>query len=118
MGWGAIFLYFEIAKQITHRPLQPILASGVLYSVGAFLNLLEWPILWPGVFQSHELFHFFVMAGSLAHFQFMLKVVLPAPTVQVSPTLSPLPTPAVGRPVLQFQRFRAIGYAIMPSRRV
>ena len=39
------------------------------------LNLLHWPALWPGVFEAHELFHLFVMAGSLSHFWFILTSV-------------------------------------------
>ena len=41
------------------------------------INLLGRPGLWPGVFGAHELFHLFVMAGSSAHFRFMLTVVVP-----------------------------------------
>jgi len=39
--------------------------------------VLHWPALWPGVFGAHELFHLFVLAGSLAHYLFILKVVVP-----------------------------------------
>jgi hypothetical protein len=45
--------------------------------VGAVLNLLQRPALWTGVFGTHDLFHLFVMAGSLAHYWFILKVVVP-----------------------------------------
>jgi hemolysin III len=45
--------------------------------VGAALNLLDWPIFWPGVFGAHELFHLFVIAGSLSHYWFMLCIVAP-----------------------------------------
>ncbi len=41
------------------------------------LNLLHWPVLYPGIFGTHELFHLFVLAGSLAHYRFILKVVVP-----------------------------------------
>jgi hemolysin III len=77
MGWGAIFCYFKVVRGLSHRILAPILAGGVLYSVGAAFNLLNWPVLWPGVFQAHELFHLFVVAASLLHFYFMLTVVAP-----------------------------------------
>jgi hypothetical protein len=45
--------------------------------VGAVLNLLHWPNLLPGIFGAHELFHMFVLAGSLAHYWFILTVVVP-----------------------------------------
>ena len=36
-----------------------------------------WPEFWPGVVGHHGVFHLWVMAGSLAHFWFMLTVVVP-----------------------------------------
>ena len=78
MGWGALFCYFEVARWTSHRALFPIVSGGLLYSLGAIFNLLQAPVLWPGVFQSHELFHVFVVAGSLAHFYFMFAVVGPS----------------------------------------
>jgi hemolysin III len=77
IGWGALVCYFELTRLHAHRALFPLLLGGILYSVGAFLNLLDWPVLWPGVFGPHEVFHLFVMAGSLSHFWFVLKVVVP-----------------------------------------
>jgi hemolysin III len=78
MGWGALFCYFEVARRLSHRAMIPIVAGGVLYSLGAIFNLLHGPVLWPGVFQAHELFHLFVVAGSMCHFYFMLTVVGPS----------------------------------------
>lgn len=77
MGWGAIFCYLEISRGMSHRRLWLLILGGVLYSLGAVLNILHWPVIWPHVFGSHELFHVFVMAGSLAHFWFMVTVVAP-----------------------------------------
>ncbi len=77
MGWGVVVCYAQVAKVVSHRALAPVVAGGVFYSVGAVLNILHWPALWPGVFGVHELFHLFVMAGSLAHYWFILKVVVP-----------------------------------------
>jgi hemolysin III len=77
MGWGAVVCYARIARVVSHRALGLVVLGGLLYSVGAVLNLLRWPALWPGVFGVHDLFHLFVMAGSLAHYWFILKVVVP-----------------------------------------
>ncbi len=77
MGWAAVLCYFEIARRTSHRALRPILYGGLFYSVGAGINLMEWPSIRPGVFGHHELFHLFVLAGSLCHFWFMLTVVAP-----------------------------------------
>jgi hemolysin III len=77
MGWAAVFCYFEVAQAVTHRALLPVVLGGLAYSIGAVLNVLHWPVLFPGVFDTHELFHVFVLAGSLAHYRFILKVVVP-----------------------------------------
>jgi hemolysin III len=80
MGWGAVVCYSEVAHVVSHRALLPIIVGGMSYSVGAVLNLLHWPVFYPGIFGAHELFHLFVLAGSLAHYLFILKVVVPFPT--------------------------------------
>jgi hemolysin III len=85
MGWGALFCYFELAKTYSHRTLLPLPLGGVFYSVGAVLNLARWPVLFPGVFAAHELFHFFVIAGSACHIIFMIKVVVPSPAPAALP---------------------------------
>jgi hemolysin III len=77
MGWGVVVCYAKVARLVSHRAMMPLLLGGVSYSVGAVLNLLQWPALWPEVFDTHALFHLFVIAGSLAHFWFILKVVVP-----------------------------------------
>jgi len=77
MGWGSIACYAEMARVVTHRVLRPLLTGGVFYSVGALLNVLDWPALWPGVFDAHDLFHFFVLAGSLSHYRLILQAVVP-----------------------------------------
>lgn len=77
MGWGSIICYLELARKLTFRLLRPIVIGGVFYSVGAVINVLGWPILWPGVVGAHEVFHLFVVAGSLVHFQFMLRIIAP-----------------------------------------
>lgn len=103
MGWLAVLCYFEMARLLSHRAMVPVVLGGVLYSIGALINLAKVPILIPGIFESHELFHVFVMAGSLAHFSFMLRFVVPykrrhrsaRPTMAMpaSQPTGPLPTP-------------------------
>jgi hemolysin III len=77
LGWGVVACYRELERAVSRRAMLPIAAGGMSYSVGAVLNVLRWPVLWPGVFGAHELFHLFVVVGSLAHYWFMLKVIVP-----------------------------------------
>ena len=66
MGWGVVICYARIAQVVSHRSYAPVVLGGLFYSVGAVLNVLHWPTLWPRVFGAHDLFHLFVIAGSLA----------------------------------------------------
>jgi hemolysin III len=99
MGWGSLFCYRELARTHTHRTLLPLPLGGLFYSVGALFNLLRWPVLSPGVFGAHELFHLFVIAGSACHVYFMIKVVIPArdPAPSRSRGLTSRPRPASPR---------------------
>jgi hemolysin III len=78
MGWGLASCLPELARALPLRDLRLIPLGGLLYTLGAMAYLFNWPVLWPGVFGGHELFHLFVMGGSLAHFIFVLKYVAPS----------------------------------------
>jgi hemolysin III len=78
MRWGGLVCFAQLARVVSHRALGLVLVGGLFYSVGAVLDVLHWPALRPGTFGPHELFHLFVIAGSLAHYRFILKVVAPS----------------------------------------
>jgi hemolysin III len=97
MGWGVLLCYFELARSLSHRAMLVALLGGLLYTVGALCNVARWPNPLPGVFGPHEVFHLFVLAGSLTHFLFMLLVLVPfvrEPHVGLQPQPA-LPSPAV-----------------------
>ncbi len=100
MGWGVVVCYARLARVVSHRALLPIVLGGLSYSVGAVLNLLNRPVLWKGVFEAHALFHLFVIAGSLAHYWFIFKVVVPFEPAYLSREVSPSlrATPRLFRP--------------------
>lgn len=77
MGWGLISCYPELAKALSHRALRLVVLGGLLYSVGALVYVFNWPALWPGVINSHELLHICTMAASLTHYCFVFKYVTP-----------------------------------------
>jgi len=77
MGWGLASCYPEMARVLSRRHLNWIVLGGVFYSIGALVYLFHWPALWPGVFGPHEVLHVCDMAGSLAHYWFILKYVAP-----------------------------------------
>lgn len=68
MGWTALIFMLPLARAISHAGLLWLLAGGLLYSIGAVCYTLKRPDPFPGFFGFHEVWHLFVMAGSLAHF--------------------------------------------------
>lgn len=90
MGWVGCATYFELTARLSPPRVRLLWQGGLLYTVGAVLNGLHWPVLIPNVFEAHEVFHLFVMAGSLCHYLFILWVVLP-----YEPAEEPMLEPAV-----------------------
>jgi hemolysin III len=93
MGWTALLCYCELGRRLSRRALRPVWIGGVIYSVGAIINAVSWPVFVPGVFGAHELFHVFVMVASICHFRFMVQVVAayepPEPVPEVAPEMIP-----------------------------
>ena len=120
MGWGVVFCYRELARLLGHRTLLPLPVGGAFYSVGAIINLAGWPVLFPGILGAHDLFHFFVIAGSACHVLFMLRTVVPAeqPAGWLDPVLDsgamrvPQLAPAQPLPPSRFSRW---GFRLLPQ---
>ncbi len=72
MGWVALFFSIPLVQAMTSAQLAWLLAGGTLYTAGAVCYTRKSPDPFPGVFGFHEIWHLFVMAGSLAHF-FMVR---------------------------------------------
>jgi hemolysin III len=99
MGWGVLTCYFELARALSPRAMRLALLGGLFYSLGALLNVLRWPVPWPGVVGPHEVFHLFVLAGSTCHVLFTLWVVAPyaRPAAVLAPAATPAPATAASR---------------------
>ena len=78
MGWVCIFVFGELFATLPTPAFLWLLAGGLIYTAGGVIYALKCPIFnskhkW---FGSHEIFHVFVMAGSICHFIFMYNYVL------------------------------------------
>lgn len=78
MGWTAVVAFVPLVDAVTVRGVLWMIAGGVLYTVGAAVYAIQWPTINRRHFTFHELFHVWVMGGSLAHFWFMHEYILPA----------------------------------------
>ena len=76
MGWLAALALPVLLQSIPWSGLSWLIAGGILYTAGVVFFALEKKFPRTGWFGMHEIFHLFVMGGSLAHFWFMFKYVL------------------------------------------
>lgn len=78
MGWLAVVAVAPLLRVLPLGGFSWLLLGGGCYTVGAVIYALQRPDPFPDVFGSHDIFHIFVLAGSISHFVFMLRYVLPA----------------------------------------
>lgn len=73
MGWVCVGVFGPLWNVLPHAAFGWLLAGGVIYTIGGVIYALKLPIFngKHKYFGSHEIFHLFVMAGSICHFIFM-----------------------------------------------
>ena len=78
MGWACISVFGELLASLSTPAFGWLLAGGILYTVGGVIYALKLQIfnkLHPN-FGSHEIFHLFVVGGSICHFICMYQYIL------------------------------------------
>lgn len=66
MGWAILFDWRSLTG-LEPGCLTLVAAGGAAYSIGAVFYLIKRPVISP-LFGFHEIFHLFILAGSLLHF--------------------------------------------------
>ena len=74
MGWLAILAIYPLWRTMGAQGVAWLLTGGVLYTVGGVLYALKWPGRDNPRFGCHEIFHLFILAGSLCHFFMVYQV--------------------------------------------
>ncbi|MFQ8688871.1 MAG: PAQR family membrane homeostasis protein TrhA [Blautia sp.] len=79
MGWLCVLALVPIYHALPHAGFGWLLAGGIIYTIGGVIYGLKLPIFDSKHknFGSHEIFHIFVMAGSICHFIVMYFYVCP-----------------------------------------
>lgn len=76
MGWLVIIAFMPLEKAVPFEGIALLVAGGVTYTLGAVIYALKWPKFTSKIFGFHEIFHLFVMGGSLFHIIFMFEYIL------------------------------------------
>lgn len=73
MGWACLAVFGTLWDTLSRSAFLWLLAGGIFYTVGGVIYALKLPIFNSKHknFGSHEIFHLFVMGGSICHFIFM-----------------------------------------------
>lgn len=77
LGWIALVPFLQLIK---HLPLEAIIlmaAGGVVYTIGAVIYATKIFDFFPKRFGFHEIFHLFIVAGSIVQFIMIAKYIVP-----------------------------------------
>lgn len=78
MGWVCVFVFGRLWHTLSAPAFFWLFAGGIVYTIGGIIYALKLPLFnskHTG-FGSHEVFHLFVMGGSICHFIFMYYYVV------------------------------------------
>ncbi len=78
MGWTCVLAFSGILNGLKAAGFGWLLAGGIIYTIGGIIYALKLPIFnnKHKNFGSHEIFHLFVMGGSMCHFVVMYVFVM------------------------------------------
>ena len=77
MGWVCILAITKIIQALPKAGFLWLLAGGIIYTLGGIIYAMKLPLFnnRHRYFGSHEIFHLFVMGGSLCHYVMMYRFV-------------------------------------------
>ena len=77
MGWVCVLAITKILNSLPSGGFAWLLAGGIIYTVGGIIYALKLPFFNSRhkYFGSHEIFHLFVMGGSICHYVMMYRFV-------------------------------------------
>jgi len=78
LGWVALVAATELAARLAAAPMALLVMGGVLYTIAGVIYAIKKPDPWPRVFGHLEVFHLFVIAGSVLHYASIAIYVLPS----------------------------------------
>ncbi|MCL2030344.1 MAG: hemolysin III family protein [Oscillospiraceae bacterium] len=74
MGWMIIVAVYPVVQALSGRGLMWLALGGVFYTAGGVLYARKWPGRDRKYFGFHEVFHIFIMLGSVCHYAMMVNI--------------------------------------------
>jgi hemolysin III len=68
MGWVALVPIKQLIDAMPAGSLMLVLAGGIAYTAGAVMYAAKKPVVVPGMFGYHEIFHIFILLGATLHY--------------------------------------------------
>lgn len=68
MGWMLVIVINQVINLMSELQVTLLFAGGVAFTVGALFYAIKKPLMLPGVFSFHELFHVMVLIGGGCHY--------------------------------------------------
>jgi len=78
LGWVALVAAAELAARLAAAPMALLVLGGALYTIAGLIYAVGKPNPFPRVFGHLEVFHLFVIAGSVLHYVTIAIYVLPS----------------------------------------
>lgn len=73
MGWLVIVAFYPLMNALSPQELAWLVIGGILYTIGGIIYATKRPKINLKFFGFHEIFHLFVLGGSICHFWFILN---------------------------------------------
>ncbi len=77
LGWIALVPFLQLFNNLPAGAVYLMITGGAAYTIGAIIYATKCFNFFPNRFGFHEIFHLFVMAGSIIHFFMMLEYFVP-----------------------------------------
>ena len=76
MGWLIVIAIFPLSKTLSSGGLFWLISGGIAYSIGAVIYGTKRPKIASKYLNFHDIFHIFVLMGSLCHFILMSNYIM------------------------------------------
>lgn len=76
MGWLVVIAFLPLVRAVPEGGMIWLISGGILYTIGGIIYGLKWPNIIDRFLGFHEIFHLFVLGGSICHFWLMFRYVL------------------------------------------